>query len=79
MGRDTLEKRESMKNNQTDVTVSIGYTMNLGNFQSIRLDFGVTDYVREGELTQDAFERVYKFVETQLVAKSAEAKQALGE
>jgi methyl coenzyme M reductase subunit D len=68
-----------MNNDNTQVTVSLGYTINLGNFQSIRLDFSVDDYARQGENVNDAFERVYKFVESKLVEKSEEAKQALAE
>jgi methyl coenzyme M reductase subunit D len=68
-----------MNNDNTQVTVSLGYTINLGNFQSIRLDFSVDDYARQGENVNEAFERVYKFVESKLVEKSEEAKQALAE
>jgi methyl coenzyme M reductase subunit D len=68
-----------MNNDNTQVTVALGYTINLGNFQSIRLDFSVDDYARQGENVNEAFERVYKFVESKLVEKSEEAKQALAE
>lgn len=63
----------------TKVNVTLGYTINLGNFQSLRLDLGVTDSKREGENTDQAFERVYKFVEDKLAAKIAEAKVELEE
>jgi hypothetical protein len=63
----------------TKVTVTLGYTINLGNFQSLRLDLGVIDSKREGENTDQAFERVYKFVEDKLAAKIAEAKVELEE
>jgi hypothetical protein len=63
----------------TKVTVTLGYTLNLGNFQSLRLDLGVTDSKRDGENTDQAFERVYKFVEDKLSAKIAEAKVELEE
>lgn len=63
----------------TKVTVTLGYTLNLGNFQSLRLDLGVTDSKRDGENTDQAFERVYKFVEDKLAAKIAEAKVELEE
>lgn len=64
---------------ETKVTVTLGYTLNLGNFQSLRLDLGVVDSKREGENTDQAFERVYKFVEDKLAAKIAEAKVELEE
>ncbi len=62
-----------MENNETKVNVTLGYTLNLGNFQSLRLDLGVVDSRREGETVGDAFERVYKFVEDKLAEKVKEA------
>lgn len=61
----------------TKVTVSLGYTLNLGNFQSLRVDIGVEDSKREGENTADAFERVYEFVENKLAEKVKEASSEL--
>ena len=63
-----------MNNEETKVSVSLGYTLNLGNFQSLRIDVSVTDNKREGENTNEAFERVYSFVETKLQEKVAEAQ-----
>ena len=51
-----------------------GYTLNLGNFQSLRLDLGVIDSKRDGENTEQAFDRVYKFVEDKLTEKIKEAQ-----
>jgi hypothetical protein len=62
-----------MENDNTKVTVGLGYTLNLGNFQSLRIDLSVTDNKRENETTNDAFERVYKFVEVKLGEKVKEA------
>jgi hypothetical protein len=63
----------------TKVSVTLGYTLNLGNFQSLRIDLGVTDSKRDAENTDQAFERVYKFVEDKLAAKISEAKVELEE
>lgn len=63
----------------TKVSVTLGYTLNLGNFQSLRLDLGVVDSKRENENTDQAFERVYKFVEDKLAEKISEAKVELEE
>jgi hypothetical protein len=63
-----------MENENTKVTVGLGYTLNLGNFQSLRIDISVSDSKREGENTNDAFERVYAFVEKKLTDKVAEAQ-----
>ena len=61
----------------TKVQWALGYTVNVGNFQSLRLDCQVTDYVREGESTKEASNRVYAFVEEQLIEKLNEAKEEL--
>ena len=63
----------------TKVSVTLGYTHNLGNFQSLRLDLGVVDSRRDGETIDQAFERVYKFVEVKLTEKVAEAKVEIDE
>ena len=65
--------------NETKVNVTLGYTLNLGNFQSLRVDIGVVDSVREGENTNEAMNRVYDFVEAKVVEKVQEAKQELVE
>ena len=62
-----------MNNEDTKVGVTLGYTLNLGNFQSLRIDLSVTDNKREGENTNEAFERVYSFVENKLAEKVKEA------
>lgn len=62
---------------KTTVSVTLGYTLNLGNFQSLRLDLGCTDFIREGETEDTAMDRVYEFIETKLVNKIEEAKKEL--
>jgi hypothetical protein len=68
-----------MENDNTKVSVTLGYTLNLGNFQSLRLDLGVVDSKREGENVDEAFSRVYKFVEDKLTEKIQEAKSEISE
>ena len=68
-----------MQNEETKVSVTLGYTLNLGNFQSLRLDLGIVDSRRDGENIDQAFERVYKFVEDKLTSKINEAKSELEE
>jgi hypothetical protein len=65
--------------NETKVSVTLGYTLNLGNFQSLRVDLGVVDNVRDGENTNEAMDRVYSFVEAKVVEKVQEAKTQLAE
>lgn len=62
---------------KTDVSVTLGYTLNLGNFQSLRIDIGVTDFVRGDENTDQALDRVYDFVEKKVIEKVEEAKKEL--
>ena len=66
-----------MENDNTKVTVALGYTLNLGNFQSLRVDLGVTDSRRDGENINEAFERVYSFVEEKLAEKVREASSEI--
>ena len=68
-----------MNNEETKINVTLGYTLNLGNFQSLRLDIGVVDNRKEGENISDAFERVYSFVENKLAEKIKEAKVEISE
>jgi hypothetical protein len=66
-------------NEPTKINVTLGYTLNLGNFQSLRLDLGIVDSKRDGETTNEAFERVYKFVEDKLTDKIREAQEEAAE
>jgi len=68
-----------MENDSTKVNVTLGYTLNLGNFQSLRLDLGVSDNARSGETVDQAFNRVYKFVEDKLTEKIKEAQEEASE
>jgi hypothetical protein len=65
--------------NETKVSVTLGYTLNLGNFQSLRVDLGVVDHTREGETTNEAMDRVYQFVEAKVVEKVQEARDSITE
>jgi hypothetical protein len=68
-----------MENENTKITVTLGYTLNLGNFESLRVDLGISDSRRDGESVDQAFERVYEFVEQKLIAKTKEAKEEIAE
>ena len=68
-----------MENEQTKVNVTLGYTLNLGNFQSLRIDLGIEDSRRDGETIEDAFNRVYSFTEAKLIQKINEAKEEVPE
>jgi len=74
-----MRERNKMENEQTKINVTLGYTLNLGNFQSLRIDLGVIDSRRDGENIEQAFERVYEFVESKLTEKINESKSELAE
>ena len=78
-GMNLFSEGYKMENEETKVSVTLGYTLNLGNFQSLRLDLGVVDSKRNGENTDQAFERVYKFVEDKLTDKIKEAQEEAAE
>lgn len=62
---------------RSQVTATLGYTLNLGNFQSLRVDLGYTDFVRQDETPEQAMTRVYEFVESEVIRKVSEAKKEL--
>jgi hypothetical protein len=51
--------------------------MNLGNFESIHVEIGLEDEVRKDESLDEAFERVYNFVEVKLQQKANEIQEDL--
>jgi hypothetical protein len=61
----------------TRVKVDLSFTRNLGNFESIKIGVGIEDDVRQNETVDVATERVYKFVEEKLIAKTREVEQEL--
>lgn len=61
----------------TKVTVDLSFTRNLGNYESIKINIGVQDSVRDGETVDSATERVYKFVEEKLIEKTREVEDEL--
>lgn len=63
----------------TTVKVGLKFVRNLGNYESLHVDIGVEDTVRQGETVNEATERVYKFVETKLKEKVDEITKELGD
>jgi formylmethanofuran dehydrogenase subunit B len=78
-GYEMSDSNYVVTNEPTKVSVTLGYTLNLGNFQSLRLDLGVVDSRKNEENVNQAFERVYKFVEDKLTEKINEAKSEINE
>lgn len=63
---------------QPSVSVTLGFTMNLGNFESLRMDYSFTDKIRNYETPEDAFARVEAVVEQRLQSRLAEEREDLG-
>lgn len=63
----------------TTVRVGLKFVKNLGNYESLHVDIGVEDFVRQGETVNEATERVYKFVEDKLKEKVNEITEELGD
>jgi len=59
------------------VSFRLGKKRHGRNFQSLRIDLGITDFVRNGENTDQALDRVYEFVENKVIQKVEEAKKEL--
>ena len=65
------------QNQQARITVDQSFKINLGNYQTMDIHIGIEDSPRNGENVNQAFERVYTFVQQKLVEKVAESEQAL--
>lgn len=57
------------------ITVSLGLTKNLGNFNSLRVDAGIESDVREGETTEDAYARLWALVDSQIAEQLESAEE----
>lgn len=68
---------EQRMTSPTNVKVELQYTRNLGNYESIKVLIGVEDFVRDKENTNQATDRIYKFVEDKLVEKMGEIEADL--
>jgi hypothetical protein len=61
----------------TKVRVSLGYTVNMKNYESLRVDVAVEDEVRDAESVDEGYSRVRGFVETKLMETVEEVKADL--
>ena len=57
--------------------MGLKFLRNLGNYENIHVDLGVEDYVRGDETVSEAMDRVYTFVEEQLVRRVQEIEADL--
>lgn len=58
-----------MSDGRTNVKVSLRFLRNLGNYETIAVEMGIEDWVRDGETASSAMDRVYDFVEEQLIRR----------
>lgn len=49
------------------VSVSLGFTKNMGDFESLRVDVGLESDKMDGESTTEAYRRVKEFVKAALL------------
>lgn len=65
------------KTEATRVRVALGYTVNMGNFESLRVDISVEDSARQGETAPVLTERVYGFTEQKLIEKVSAIREQM--
>lgn len=59
------------------VSVHVGRTISLGNYESVRLDFGLESDVKQDENVKQAFERVRHVAESHLEEAARPIEEAL--
>jgi hypothetical protein len=70
--------RMAKEDNTPTIWVSVGFTKNLGNYESLRLDAGARNAV-DGVDDSDAWEKLWEVVDQQLQSRLIEAAEALAE
>lgn len=70
---------ETTKIEPTRVRVALGYTVNMGNFESLRVDVSVEDSARQGETAPVLTDRVYGFTEQKLIEKVTAIREQMGD
>lgn len=64
--------------NNTVVKVNLKFVRNLGNYESMHVELGVEDWVRDTDANTDAaMNRVFEFVEAKLIEKVNEMEKDL--
>jgi len=57
------------------IGASFGVTLNMGDYQSLRIEFWAESVKRRNETTRQAFRRVYRECEREANARAAEYKR----
>lgn len=58
--------------------ISLGFK-STWDFQSVNVNIGLTDHVREEETTDEAVDRIYNYVQTKLMQKIDSTKKEVDE
>ena len=53
----------------TEITVERNYTLNMGNYESVRLGMSATAHLSDDEDLDTAYEEVTEYVETKMAAE----------
>lgn len=69
----------AIENPAPRVRAAVGFTRNMKNFESLRLDFDIEDSVRPDETVSEAAHRVYKKASDILVESLQELEDELKE
>lgn len=72
-----LKESEKREMANTRVIVNLGWTRNMGNFNSMRVDIGVEDDLRDNENVEAGFNRVYNYIEKKLLEKVDETEKEI--
>jgi len=75
MPSNTPIKKTSPLDNGDRIGVSFGVTVNMGDYQSLKVEAWAEGTKREGETSASAYKRLYDLVEKQANDKAAEYKQ----
>lgn len=67
----------SQEMSPTRVKVGLRFLRNLGNYETVAVELGIEDNVRQGENVSQAMDRVYEFVEGQLIQRVQEIEADL--
>jgi len=73
----TLEKPAPKAANVSRVRVNLSYKINMGNFETFGLEFGVEADALEGESTRQALERVKELISNELFDEVKRVKEGL--
>jgi len=76
MPRNTAIQKISPPLDEGDrVGVSFGVTLNMGEYQSLRVEAWAETTIREGETSTSAYRRIFDLVEKQANTKASEYKK----